>query len=164
MTIITWLRIGIIALPLAGALIIRLVGEKYPLVSRRLALVIFGVTGLAGLTFFFINRYDACILASGRKNCLIDGVGALSLLCLSLGLALISGADHAPAGSKRGRDYLLMLLLTGAWAGLGLADNLLVFLLALNLLFYVIYLGLKKQGLKWRILMLRDDYKDDVKK
>jgi hypothetical protein len=33
-------------------------------------------------------------------------------------------------------------------------------LIALNLFFYVIYHWLKMRGLKWRILILRDDYKD----
>jgi hypothetical protein len=163
MSIITWLRIGMIGLPLAGALAVRLLRQRYPLIPRRLAMVIFGLIGLAGLSFFFINRFDACILASGRKSCLIEGTGALSLFWFSLVLALLARADQAPAGSKRGRDYPLLLLLTGAWAGLSLADNLLVFLLSLNLLFYVIYRWCKKQGLSWRILTLRDDYKDDLK-
>lgn len=54
-----------------------------------------------------------------------------------------------------------MLLLGSAWAGVGLAENLLLLLIFMNLFLYVIHLWLNRKGLVWRILIMRDDYKDD---
>jgi hypothetical protein len=161
MSLITWLKICLIGLPLASALVIRLAGAKYPLAAGRLAVMILGLAGLGGLTLFFSSGYNECILAAGRQNCLFDGLATLSLFGLGLGLAVLSVVEHTTGRSSWGRVYVLRLLLTGAWAGMGLAENLLVLLISLNLFLYAIYLWLNQQGLKWRILVLRDDYKDE---
>jgi hypothetical protein len=58
-------------------------------------------------------------------------------------------------------DYRLMLLLSSAWAGVGLAQNLLVLLISLYLLFYVLHKWLERNGLRLRYLIVRDDYSDE---
>jgi NADH:ubiquinone oxidoreductase subunit 2 (subunit N) len=159
MTATSGLKICIIGLPLLGALIIWLVGAKHPRVQRWLAIIIFSLIGIAALALFS-NSYYACILASGRPNCLFEGLTALVLFFFSLVWASVSLAVHTSRYSNKAGDYILMLLLLSAGAGIGLAENLLMLLIALNLFFYVIYHWLKMRGLKWRILILRDDYKD----
>ena len=53
-----------------------------------------------------------------------------------------------------------MLLLGSAWAGIGLAKNLLVLIIFLNLFLFVGHRWLTRKGFQPRILVLRDDYKD----
>jgi len=57
----------------------------------------------------------------------------------------------------------LILLLSGAWAGMGLAGNLVVFVVFLNLFLFVIHRLIQRKGLKWRFLVIRDDFEDDQK-
>jgi len=52
-------------------------------------------------------------------------------------------------------------LLSSALAGIGLAQNLLVLIVFLNLFLFVGYRWLTGKGIQPRILVLRDDYKDD---
>jgi hypothetical protein len=157
MSIVTWLRISAIGLPLIGALTLWRWKERSLGAQRWLVAILFGLIGLVALTLFVLNEYYACIFLSGRQNCLFDGLATLSLVLLSVVLArgcvVLRGANK--------EDHILMLLLNSAWAGMGLAENLLELLLFLNLFLYVIHRGLNRQGLKWRILILRDDYKDD---
>jgi hypothetical protein len=155
MMIVTWLRIGAIGLPLIGALTLWRWEEKFLCAQRWLVAVIFGLLGPVALTLFVLNEHYACILLSGRQNCLFDGLATLSLVLLSVVLASV-----VLRGVNKG-DCILMLLLSSAWAGMTLAENLLVLLIFLNLFLYVIYRWLNRKGLKWRILMLRDDYEDD---
>jgi hypothetical protein len=81
-----------------------------------------------------------------------------------VGVFLLDGFFAArcaiPPAEGRRRDYLLMLMLSGALAGLALAQNLLVLIVFLNLFFYVGYRWLSKKGFQPRFLVLRDDYKD----
>lgn len=160
MTIDTWLRIGAIGIPMVGALAMWRWGTKFPRAQRRLAVSMLGITGLIGLTLFLLNRYYACILAFGRRNCLFDGSATLSLFLLSIVLArscIVLRSEDA------GQDYIPVLLLGGAWAGMGLTQNLCLFLVFLNLFVFAVDRWLKRKGLAWRFLVLRDDYRDDAK-
>lgn len=156
----TWLRIGAIGLPLIAALIIWRWGDTFPRAQGWLAALIFGLIGLAALILFLLNRHYACILLTGRQNCLFDGLACLSLFLLSLVLAR---GCLLLRGPNKGQDCGLMLLLGSAWAGMGLTENLLVLLIFINLFLYVVHRWLKSRGLIWRILVLRDDYIDDRK-
>ncbi len=158
MELVTWLKFGVIGLPLIGALIIWRWGDKRRETQRWLASGILGLGGLAALALFFLNRQYACTWAVGRQNCLFEGLATLSLILLNLALAR---AGVAGARANKKEDYVLMLLLSSAWAGVGLAENVLALLLFLNLFLYVVHRWLKKKGLTWRFLTLRDDYKDD---
>ena len=160
MTIDTWLRIGAIGLPLIGALTIWRWGDKFLHAQRWLAGIILGITGLIALTLFLLNRQYACILLFGRQNCLFDGLATLSLFALNLVLAR---ASVVLRGENKGYDYILMLLLSSAWAGMGLAANMLVFLIFLYLFFFVMNRWFKRRGFRGGFLKLRDDYEDDQK-
>jgi hypothetical protein len=160
MTIDTWLRIGAIGIPLVGALAIWRWGTKFPRAQRRLAVSILGTTGLIALTLFLLNRYYACILAFGRQNCLFDGSATLSLFLLSI---VLTRGCIVLRSENRGQDYIPMLLLGSAWAGMGLTQNLCLFPVFLNLFVFAMDRWLKRKGLGWRFLVLRDDYGDDLK-
>ena len=157
MTIDTWLRIGAVGLPVVGALAIRLWGTRFPRVQRRLAVFIFGTTGFIALTLFLLNRYDACILRLGQQSCLFDGSATLSLLLLSIAWAR---RCFVRRDRDRRQDYISMLLLCGAWAGMGLTQNLGLFLIFLNLFYFAVDRWLRRKGFVWRFLALRDDYAD----
>jgi len=158
MTIDAWLRICAIGLPLIGALIIWRWGDKFLHAQRWLAVSIFGIIGLITLSLFVLNRHYACIYLFGRQNCLFDGLATLSLFLLNLVLASL-----VLRGENRGYDYMLMLLLSSAWAGMGLAENLLVLLISLYLFFFVIIRWFKREGFRGGFLKLRDDYENDQK-
>ena len=160
MTIDTWLRIGAIGVPLVGALALWRWGTKFPRGQRQLVLFIFSTTGLIALTLFLLNRYYACMLAFGEENCLFDGSATLSLFLLSIVLAR---GCIVLRGENRGHDYIPMLLLSSGWAGMGLAQNLCLILVFLNLFLFAVDRWLKRKGLGWRFLVLRDGYRDDVK-
>jgi len=160
MTIDMWLRIGAIGLPLIGVLIIWRWRDKFLHVQRWLVVLIFGIVGLVALTLFLLNRHYACILLTGRQNCLFDGLATLSLFLLNLVLAR---ASVVLRGENKGYDYILMLLLSSAWAGMGLAENLLVLLIFLYLFFFVLNRWFKRKGFRGGFLKLRDDYEDDQK-
>jgi formate hydrogenlyase subunit 3/multisubunit Na+/H+ antiporter MnhD subunit len=160
MTIDMWLRIGAIGLPLIAALIMWLWGDRFLRAQGWLVTLIFGLIGLTALTLFLLNRHYACILLTGRQNCLFEGLATLTLFLLSL--VLVRGCIVL-RGINKGYDYVLMLLLSSAWAGIGLTENLFVLLIFLNLFLYVIHRWLNSKGLIWRILILRDDYIDDRK-
>ena len=98
---------------------------------------------------------------TGIQNCLFPALGALSLLFLSLILIKVSLEDSLPADAKVRRDYSLRLLVVSAWAGMSLADNLLMLMAAWFLFLYVINQWLTTRNLRWRIFVLRDDYGDD---
>ena len=160
MTIDTWLRIGAIGLPLIGALAIWRWGDKFPHAQRWLAVSIFGLIGLIALSLFVLNRIFICITLFGRQNCVFDGLAILSLFLLNLVLAR---ASVVLRGENRGYDYILMLLLSSAWAGMGIANNLFVSLIFLYLFFFVINRWFKREGIRGGFLKLRDDYEDDQK-
>lgn len=156
----TWLRVGAIGIPLVGALVIGRWGARFPRTQRRLVASILGTSGLVALTLFLLNRYDACVLSFGGGNCLFDGLATLSLFLLS-GILVRSCLNMR--GENRRPDYVPRLLLSSAWAGIGLTRNLFMLLVFLNLFLFAIDRGLKRRGLKWRFMVLRDDYQDDVK-
>ena len=159
MTLDTWLRVGAIGLPLFAALIIRCWGHRSPDIQRRLAALVFCTTGLLALTLFLLNRYHACILAFGKQSCLFDGAATLSLLALSV---FWTRASLVLRGTDPGGGHITLLLLCAAWAGMGLARNLALFLVFLYLFYYAVDRWLRRKGLAWRFLVLRDDYADDV--
>ena len=154
----TWLRVAAIGLPLAGALAIRRWGGRFPLAQRWVAAAIFSAVALLALALFLLNRQYACIVVSGRANCLLDGAGPLGLALLAMFSAI---RCVVPASEGKRRDLVLMLLLCGALAGIGLARNLLALIVFLNLFLFVGYRWLTGKGFQPRILILRDDYKDD---
>jgi NADH:ubiquinone oxidoreductase subunit 4 (subunit M) len=153
----TWLRVIAIGAPLAGAMIIWRWGDRFPPAQRWVAATIFGVVGLLALTLFLLDRQYACVLASGRASCLLDGGGSLGLFLLNAFFAI---RCLIPAREGKRRDVILMLLLSGALTGMGLAQNLLVLIIFLNLFLYVGYRWLTRQGFQPRLFILRDDYKD----
>jgi formate hydrogenlyase subunit 3/multisubunit Na+/H+ antiporter MnhD subunit len=158
MTLDTWLRIGAIGLPLVGVPAIWRFKDKSPRLQRGLASVLFGLAGLAALALFLLNRHYACMLSTGRQNCLGAGLVTLSLLLLN---AVFATVCAVPRDTDKQYDYILMLMLSSAWAGMGLAENLLVLLIFLNLFFYVVYKWLDRKGLGWGFFIVRNDYSDD---
>ena len=160
MTIDMCLRIGAIGIPLVGALAMWRWGTKFPHAQRHLVVSILGITGLIGLTLFLLNRYYACILAFGRRNCLFDGLATLSLFLLSI---LLTRWCIALRGENKEQDYSLVLLLGSAWAGMGLTQNFFVFLGSASLFVLAADQWLRRRGITARFLVLRDDYQDDVK-
>jgi hypothetical protein len=160
MSIDTWLRIAALGIPLVGALVIWQWRTEFPRAQRWLVVFIFGTTGLIALILFLANRHYACILSFGRRSCLFDGSATLSLLLLSI---VLLRSCIVLRGENRGQDYIPRLLLASAWAGMGLVQNLCLFLVFLNLFLFAVNSWLKRKGLAWRFLALRDDYRDDVK-
>lgn len=158
MTIDACLRIGAVGLPLIGALAIWRWGARFPRTQGRLAAGIFGVTGLIALILFLLNRYYACMLAFGKENCLFDGSATLSLFFLSI---ILARRCLVLRGEDRGQDHVFMLLLGSAWAGIGLAQNMCLILVFVNLFFFALAQWLKRKGLGGHFLMLRDDYEDN---
>jgi NADH:ubiquinone oxidoreductase subunit 4 (subunit M) len=154
----TWLRAVAIGLPLAGALVIWRWGGHIPRAERWVAAAIFGAAGLTALLVFLLNRQYACILATGRASCLLDGLGPLGVCLLD---AVFAVRCVVPAAEGKRRDFVLMLFLSGALAGMGLAQNLLVLIVFLNLFMFVVYRWLTGKGFQPRFLVLRDDYKDE---
>jgi len=153
----TWLRVVAIGLPLAGATAIWRWGARFRRGQRWVAASVFVIVGVLALALFLLNRHYACILSAGRANCLMDGLGTLGLFLLDAFFAI---RCVAPAAGDKGRDFISMLLLSGALAGMGLAKNLLVLIIFLNLFLFVGYRWLTRKGFQPRILVLRDDYKD----
>jgi hypothetical protein len=160
MTTDTWLRIGAVSIPLVGALTIWRWGTKFPGALRRVVVLLFGATALCALTLFWLNRYYACILSFGEQNCIVDAMATLSLFVLSI---LRAGSCLVLHGENLTREAVPLLLLTAAWAGMGLIQNLFLILVFLNLFFFAVDRRLKSKGLTWRFLTLRDDYQDDVR-
>ena len=66
-----------------------------------------------------------------------------------------------PETEGKRRDLILMLLLSSALAGMGLAQNLLVLIVFLNLFLFVGHRWLTGKGFQPRLFVLRDDYEDD---
>ena len=160
MTIDMWLRIGAIGIPLAGAVAMWRWGTRFPRAQRRLVVFILGTTGLIALALFLLNRYYACILAFGRRNCLFDGLATLSLFLLIIVLARWCIVLR---GENKDQDYSLVLLMGSAWAGMGLAQPLCLFPVFLTLFILAGDRWLRKRGITARFLVLRDDYQDDGK-
>jgi hypothetical protein len=149
---------GAMSLPLIGAVIIWRWGDRFRFSPRWLAANIFALVGVIALTLFLLSQHYACMLLSGRNNCLVEGLGTLSLFLLSI---LLARRSIIMRDANQAQSCILMLMLGSAWAGIGLANNLLELLLFMNLFVYVIYRWLHRQGFKFRILLLRDDYGDD---
>ena len=154
----TWLRIAAIGIPLIGAFTLWRWKAQSHHVQRWLAVTILVIVGLIALSLFLLNQHYACILSLGKGNCLFEGLATLSLFLLSL---VVARSCIFLRDESVGQVYILMLLLISAWAGMGLVENLLALLIFLNLFFFVIDRLLRRQGISWRFLILRDDYKDD---
>jgi hypothetical protein len=158
MTIDTWLRIGAIGLPLVGALAIWRWGASFPRAQRQLAVFILGTIALIALALFLLNRYYACILAFGKGNCVFDGAATLFLFVLGI---LLARRCLVLSGANKVQDCAFTLLLVAALAGMGLAQNLCLFLVFVNLFLFSLAQWLKRKGIGGHFLMLRDDYADD---
>lgn len=158
MVIELWLRLGAIGISLMGALAIWLWGDKLHHTQRWLAGTAFGATGLIAITLFLINRHYACVFALGDGNCLFDGLATLSLFLLNV---ILVRASVALRGENRRTVYILLLLLSSAWAGMGLAENLVVFLIFFYLFFFVLNRWFRMEGFKSGFLKIRNDYEDD---
>lgn len=150
-----WLRVAAIGLPLVGALAFWRWRNKFTSIRGWIATIIFSVSGLAALGLFLLNKHYACILSTGKQNCLTDGLATFSLILINAVLAVSSILR------RKDFDYRLTLLLSSAWAGMGLATNLLVLLIFLNLFFYTIYKWLDQKGLGWGMFITRNDYDYD---
>jgi len=133
-------------------------GGRFPHAQRWVAAAITGVVALVALALFLLDGRYACILASGRANCLLDGAGTLGFFLLGAFLAI---RCLTPPAGNRPRAFILMLLLCSALAGMGLAQNLLVLIVFLNLFMFVLYRWLTGKGIQPRFLVLRDDYGDE---
>ena len=156
----TWLKIGAIGIPLVGVAILSIWRGKLHQVQYRLASIILGVVALIAMALFLHNRLYACIVLLGRQNCLFEGLATLSLFLLNL---ILARACAVPWDINKGYDIILMLLLSSAWAGIGLAENLFVILLSFYLFFFVFNRWIKREGFKGGFLMLRDDYEEEQK-
>jgi NADH:ubiquinone oxidoreductase subunit 4 (subunit M) len=154
----TWLRIAAISLPLAGALVIWRWGGRFPDAQRWLAAAILGLSGLLSLSLFLLNRQYACLLVSGSANCLVDGAGLLGLFLLD---AFFVIRCLVPPDQRKKRDFILMLSMSGALGGIGLSQNLLAWIVFINLFLFVGHRWLTKHGFQPRFMVLRDDYKDE---
>jgi hypothetical protein len=154
----TWLRVIAVGALLAGALVIWRWGGRFPRAQRWVAAGVFGAAGLAATLLFLLNRHYACILSAGRGSCLTDGLGTLAVCTLN---AFLAARCVLPETGSRGRSVILSLLLSGALAGMGTAQNLLVLIVFLNLFMFVVYRWPTGKGIQPRFLVLRDDYKDD---
>ena len=157
MTLDVWLRVTAIALPLIGTFVLWRWNKSID-VGYWLTIIIFSTVGLVTLGLVLLNKHFVCIFSTGKQNCLTDGLFTLSLilLCAVLIVSSIIRRDE-----RQKLDYRLMLFLSSAWAGIGLAKNLLVLLIFLNLFFYVIYKWLDQKGLGWGMFITRYDYRDD---
>ena len=158
MTLDIWLRVTAITLPLIGTFVFWRWKNKFIDIRYWLAVIIFGMVGLAALGLFLLNKHFACIFATGKQNCLADGLATLSLILLC---AVLVVNNIIRRDERQKLDYRLMLFLSSAWAGIGLATNLLVLLVFQNLFFYVIYKWLDQKGLGWGMFITRMDYRDD---
>ena len=87
-------------------------------------------------------------------------MAGLSALLLGLLSAVLARGCLRFQDQDCWHDYLPRLLLRGAWAGIGLAENLGLLLVFLNLFLFVVDRWLRRKGLGWRFLVLRDDWQD----
>lgn len=158
MVIETWLRIGAIGITLISALVLWLSGDRLHHIQRWLASIIFGITGLIAITLFLLNRHYACVFTLSQENCIFDGLATLSLFVLNV---ILVRASLVLRGENRRKVYILLLLLSSAWAGIGLAENLLVFLIFFYLFFFVLNRWFEMEGFKSGFMKLRNDYDDD---
>ena len=126
--------------------------------QRRFAALLLGITGLLALSLFFLNGYYACMFTSGRKNCLFDALATLSLFLLALIFGWRALVVRDPDTKA---ELILMCFFISAWAGMGLAENLVVLWVALNLFGYVLYRWFKKNGIRWSFFRMPPDDKDD---
>jgi NADH:ubiquinone oxidoreductase subunit 2 (subunit N) len=149
---------GVIGMPIIGALIFWRWGVQFRQHQHWLAGTIFSIAGLVLLVLFLVNRYSGCIFLSGRTNCLFDGLATLFLFLLNL---ILARATLLQKGEQKEADIILMLLLSSALAGMGLAKNLFIFLVFLYLFFFVLHRWYKKIGFRGGFLKLRDDNDDD---
>lgn len=156
----TFLKISLVGTPFIGGLAIWWMGDRFLRWSRWLGATFLGLTGLITLTLNILNGYYACIFAFREQNCAFEGLGSLSLILLSM--ILVRGCLIL-RGEELEKGFALRLLFASSLAGMwvGLVDNLFVFLVFFNVFLFVSDRWLRRRGLRWRFLVLRDDYKDD---
>ena len=157
----TVLRMMVIGVPLAGILLIGLLGEKHNRARQGVTIIFLTFTAISALSLFLAKRYFACALATGIGNCIEESLILLLLIAGSIALSfryLFAGRIENPGGS---RSHISALLLVGAPAAL-LFDNLLLWFIAWYALSYVIYRSLRNSGLHWGFFMIHDDYRDDA--
>ena len=100
------------------------------------------------------------MLAFRQESCLFDGSATLFLLVLSI---ICTRSCMVRRDQDRSYDYVSLLRRCGAVAGMALAQNLALFLVFLNLFYFAFDRWLRKKGLRWRFLIVRDDYADEGK-
>jgi hypothetical protein len=154
-----WLRIGAICLPLISALVIWSFKEIRLDLERWFVVTVFGIVALFGLTLFLLNHTYACSFRIGPENCLFGSIAVWSLIVLNFMFAKAS--TQARSVNAR-EDFILMLLLCSAWAGITLAMNILVVIACLNLLLLVVSKWFRREGYQWRLFAYRDE--DDDKR
>ncbi len=151
MTLNTVLKICAVGIPLIAALIIWRWKTLSPHRQRQSVAFSLGLTGLAALALFLVNQQYVCIRAPGQQNCLFDVFATVSLFLLCVIFARSALTLERP--DLRG-DYILRLMLTGAWAGVGVAENLFELIVFLYLLMYVGHRWLKRNGIRWGLFVV----------
>lgn len=157
METITFLKWTAIGLPLVAALLIRVARGMSSRTMQRVTFLVLCLVALTSLGLFFTRGNAACMFAGGEQNCLFDGLAALSLSALAAYLAF---ATFVQRSVQERIDYALVLLLTGAWAGLGLAENLFELIVFMNLLFYVLFRLFKRKDIVWGFVVPRSPPQD----
>lgn len=145
--ILEYVAIGI---PLCAALVIRLRGEAFPRATRWFFLSSLCAVAITALLLFVVNGKFACVLVGGKQNCLFDGAALVTLCLLCVLLVIRMWSDER---ARAPGVYVWFLLLVVGWAGMGLAENLLVFVLALNIFGYALYRLLKHYDIMWGIFV-----------
>ena len=158
MGINTILRVIAIFLPLLAAFFIWRLGDKIHQSKHRLAVFVFGLNAIIALILFIFTTQYTCVFQSGRKSCLLEATGTISFLLLNLFMSKVCLTRTRESDSE---ELILMLLLSSAWADVGLADNLFVLLLALYLFVFVFNRWLKRIGFKGGFLKIRNDDEED---
>lgn len=143
---LSWLTLAAIGIPLLSALVIRIGGAHAPRAARGLCMASLCALAILALVLFVANGKYACILAGGKQNCLFDGaaLASLFLLCSLTAFGLFRQGPVSDTGA-----YVWWLLMVGGWVGMGLGENLLVFVVGLNVFGYALYRLLKHHDITW---------------
>jgi hypothetical protein len=160
MAFLPWLQVVAIGLPLIAALFFWIRGNRLPGVRNRLALGLNVLLFLLAASLFLFSSRYACILAGGPGNCLYDGAGTLALIVLD---AWSIERCIALRNDDQGYNYAPRLLLSGALAGLAFAENLLEFLIFLNLFVWVAQWWARKRGYRWGFFTAPPERQDHPK-
>jgi hypothetical protein len=152
---LVWL---IILLPLLGGLYLVIFKPQDRQIQRRWTSLTLLGAGLAGLVRFILSGEAACTFQSSQASCLQAGVLALSVILLNglmLYFSLVRDTNHS-------NDYQFYALVNAAWALTALANSWVISLGGLSLTLIVISRWVWNRGGSVGILVVRDDYKDDI--